>query len=92
MRKLEGYKIGYMVIKIMCYADDAVLIWKRRRCIFDTMATNLKSRYQRQKLSAWLHPECKVEIDNNIIHEQMMLKYLSIEISGYGDFETELRG
>ena len=34
---------------------------------------------------------CKLVIDGKIIHQEMKFKYLGVEISGYGDVETEVR-
>ena len=34
---------------------------------------------------------CKLVVDDKIIHQEGKVKYLGIDISGYGDVETEVR-
>ena len=35
---------------------------------------------------------CKLEIDGKSVQQEMKFKYLGIEISGYSDIETKVRG
>ena len=34
--------------------------------------------------------KCKLVVDNKIIHQEGKFEYLGIDISGYGDVETEV--
>ena len=102
VRKLKGYKMGDREIKILCYADDAVLIaesedeLQRLLHQFNTTAKKFKINISVTKTRAMTTSKtplrCKLEIDGKSVQQEMKFKYLGIEISGYGDIETEVRG
>lgn len=102
IHKLKGYKMGDRGVKILCYADDAVLIVENeddlQRLVhrFNTTAKKFRMNISVSKTKCMTTSRaplrCKLEIHNNIVQQEMKFRYLGIEISGYGDVETEVRG
>ena len=43
------------------------------------------------KITPKIPIRCKLVVDDKIIHQEGKFKYLGIDISGYGDVETEVR-
>ena len=101
VRKLKGYRMGDREIKILCYADDAVLIGEseddvqKLLQVFNRTAKSLNMNISTAKTKCMTTSKtplrCKLVVDGKIIHQEMKFKYLGVEISGYGDVETEVR-
>ena len=93
VRKLKGYKMGDREIKILCYADDVVLIaesedeLQRLLHQFNTTTKKFKMNISvtRAMTTSKTPLRCKLEIDGQSVQQEMKFKYFGIEISGYGD-------
>ena len=94
--------MGDMKIKILCYPDDAVLIAESEDKLqkllhqFNTTAKKFKMNISVTKTRATTRSKtplrCKLEIDGKSVQQEIKFKYLGIEISGYGNIKTEVRG
>ena len=90
--------MGDREIKILCYADDAVLIaesedeLQRLLYQFNTTARKFKINISVTKTRATTTSKiplrCTLEIDGKSVQQEMKFKYLGIEISGYGGEST----
>lgn len=84
VRTLRYLLVGNKEVKILCYADDAVLVTDNE----DDLQRLL---YQFNIIVKKFNIRCTLVGRNIIIQQEMKFKYLGIEISGHGDFETEVR-
>lgn len=101
VRRLRGYRMGNRNITILCYADDAVLVaeneddLQRLLYCFNRVAKTLNmviSTSKTKSLTTSKIPvRCKLVVDDQIIQQEMKFKYLGIELSGFGDVESEVR-
>ena len=100
VRELKGYRMGDRDIKILCYADDSVLIGeseddvKKLLQVFNRTAKQLNMNISTAKTKCMTTSKtplrCKLVVDGKIIHQEMKFKYLGVEISEYGDVEIEV--
>lgn len=70
--------------KIMCYADDAVLVAQK-------MISNDFSSKTKCLTTSETSIRCKLVVEFKIIQPEIKFKYLGIELSEYGDIDTEVR-
>lgn len=101
VRNGEGYKMGNQQIKILCYADDAVLVAESEDALqrqlhqFNITAKKFNMTISSQKTKCMTTSReplrCKLAIDDEIIQQEMKFTYLGIEISSSGDVAAEVR-
>lgn len=97
----KGYEMGQQEIKIVCYADDAVLLanneddLQRLLHLFNVTAKKYNMTISTEKTKCLVTSKnpvrCKLEVDGNIIEQVMTFRYLGVNVSGYGDIENEVR-
>lgn len=85
----------------MCYADDAVLIAESEDGVqillqvinqtAKSLNMNISTAKTKCMSTSKIPLRYKLAIDGKIIHQEMQFRYLGVEISGYGDVETEVR-
>ncbi|XP_043494653.1 uncharacterized protein LOC122519338 [Polistes fuscatus] len=93
--------MGDKELKITCYADDAVLIAENEDDLqrllheFNTIAQSLGMVISTSKTKCMTTSKiplrCKLVVDGSIIQQVMKFDYLGIEISSFGEIETEVR-
>lgn len=101
VKNRKGYKMGNKELKIICYADDAVLLaeseddLQRLLHVFNTTAKRFNLIISHKKsicMTTSIEPKrCKLELDGKIIQQEMTFKYLGIDLTNYGNVEQEVR-
>uniref|UniRef100_A0AAR5P785 Reverse transcriptase domain-containing protein n=1 Tax=Dendroctonus ponderosae TaxID=77166 RepID=A0AAR5P785_DENPD len=93
--------MGDAEIKIVCYADDASLIaesedtYKGYYTYSTSTAQTLTMEISPTKTKCLTTSKtplrCKLELDGGVIEQQMKFNYFGVELSGFGDIETDVR-
>lgn len=77
--------MGDKEIRTLCYADNAVLIAENKDDLqrllyhFNTTAQKFKVAISAAKTKCVTASNCKLEIDNKIVQQEMKFNYLDIE-------------
>ena len=89
VHKLKGYKMGSKEVKILCYADDAVLVaeseddLQRLLYQFNKAAKKLNMVISTAKTKSMTTSKtpirCKLMVDDRIIHQEGKFKYQGID-------------
>ena len=101
VRLNNGYHLGETEIKILCYADDAVIIVEEendlQRLLYTFYTTAKKYNMiiltdKTKCMTTSKEPlRCKLKINGEVIKQEMKFKYLGINITSYGNVEEEVR-
>lgn len=97
----RGYRLGDKEVKILCYADDAVLFAENEDDLQRLLHTfNVTGKQYNMTISAKKTKcittakeplRCKLEVDGQVIQQELKFKYLGIDITSYGNIEDEVR-
>lgn len=100
VRRCKGYQMGGKELKVVCYADDAVLIsdsednLQRMIHQFNIASKALNMEIATEKTKCMViapHPiRCKLEVDGQIVQQVSEFRYLGINISSSGGVEKEV--
>ncbi|XP_055389934.1 uncharacterized protein LOC129618927 [Condylostylus longicornis] len=97
-----GYTMGAHVIKILCYADDAVIMGENEDDVqrllfaFTNAAESFNMQIATEKtkcLTVSKTPlRCKLVVHDKPIEQVMCFKYLGVNITSCRDLRTEIKG
>lgn len=97
----QGYRMGNELLKILCYADDAVLFadsedglqWLIQAFYREALELNMVISIPKTKsmVIAREPRRCKLEINNKIIEQVFSFNYLGVTISPYGSLKDSVR-
>lgn len=101
LQGLNGFKMGHTDMRILCYADDAVLMAESeddlQRLLYRFNMTakelNMKISSSKTKCMVISSPSpirCKLQVDDNIIEQILTFNYLGVTIASYGDLHGEV--
>lgn len=96
-----GYRMGLRSIKILCYADDVILIadneddLQRLLYRFQTTAEKLNMQISLEKTESMVIAKeptrCKLAVNDKPIHQCMQCTYLGVEITSSKNLQQEVR-
>jgi len=100
-RAMAGYRMGTKEVKVVCYADDAVLFansednLQRLLFNFTNKAKEFNMEVSTGKTKSMVISKdpirCKLEIDKKIIEQVMKFNYLGVEISSERNSYKEVK-
>lgn len=96
----KGYKMGSKEIKMVCYADDVILVTEceddlqRMLHQFNTSCQNYGFKISTLKTKSMVISKnpirCKLELEKQIIEQVMCFQYLGFQLSSSGLLQTEI--